>query len=220
MKSGYRRQLSVYRRALQDSRQWAAFLIVCWAKGEQFIFLKIYIIFFSLLDIPSGLWTSLWGSAITRRPTALGSTPLDKWSVRRRDLYLTTHNTQNIKTSTTPAGLETRTPPPPSKRAAADLHLRPRGHRHRLKTSPCSKILRLICKSLILIHVNGLAAFRYQLSSCVEEQTCVTNLRIKNSLKIFDWKIERKYILWGVYCNGPRGKLMSDGGLGSLIGLT
>jgi len=31
----------------------------------------------------------------TQRRTTVGRTPLDAWSVRRRDLYLTTHNTHN-----------------------------------------------------------------------------------------------------------------------------
>ena len=31
----------------------------------------------------------------TQRHTTVGRTPLDKWSARRRDLYLTTHNTDN-----------------------------------------------------------------------------------------------------------------------------
>ena len=31
----------------------------------------------------------------TQRRTTVGRTPLDEWSVRRRDLYLTTHNTHN-----------------------------------------------------------------------------------------------------------------------------
>jgi hypothetical protein len=30
----------------------------------------------------------------TQRRTTVGRTPLDEWSARRRDLYLTTHNTQ------------------------------------------------------------------------------------------------------------------------------
>jgi len=36
----------------------------------------------------------------------LGRTPLDEWSPRRRDLYLTTHNTHNIQTSVPPVGFE------------------------------------------------------------------------------------------------------------------
>ena len=39
----------------------------------------------------------------TQRRTTIGRTPLDEWSARRRDLYLTTHNRQ---TSTPPAGFE------------------------------------------------------------------------------------------------------------------
>jgi len=35
----------------------------------------------------------------TQRHTTVGRTPLDEWSIRRRDLYLTTHNTQNRPTS-------------------------------------------------------------------------------------------------------------------------
>ena len=36
----------------------------------------------------------------------VGRTPLDAWSVRRRDLYLTTHNTHNRQTSMPPVGFE------------------------------------------------------------------------------------------------------------------
>jgi hypothetical protein len=34
----------------------------------------------------------------TQRRTTIGKTPLDQWSARRRDLYLTTHNTHNRQT--------------------------------------------------------------------------------------------------------------------------
>ena len=44
---------------------------------------------------------------------------------RRRDLYLTTHNTNDIQTSMTPAGFE---PAISAGERAADLRLRPRGH--------------------------------------------------------------------------------------------
>jgi len=40
---------------------------------------------------------------ITLRHTTLSRTPLDEWSARRRDLYLTTRNTQ--QTDIPPAGL-------------------------------------------------------------------------------------------------------------------
>jgi hypothetical protein len=51
--------------------------------------------------------------------------PLDEWSVRRRNLYLTTHNTHRREKSMPPAGFEL---PSPSKRAAANPRFRPGGH--------------------------------------------------------------------------------------------
>ena len=42
----------------------------------------------------------------TQRCTTVGRTPLDEWSARRRDLYLTTHNTHNRQTSKPPVGFE------------------------------------------------------------------------------------------------------------------
>jgi hypothetical protein len=41
----------------------------------------------------------------TQRRTTVGSTPLDEWSARRRDLYLTIHNTHNRQTSMSPEEL-------------------------------------------------------------------------------------------------------------------
>jgi hypothetical protein len=43
---------------------------------------------------------------ILLRHTAFGRTPLDQWSARRRDLYLTTHNTHKRKKSMLTAGFE------------------------------------------------------------------------------------------------------------------
>ena len=42
----------------------------------------------------------------TQRRITVGRNPLDEWSARRRDLYLTTHNTHNRKTSMPPVGFE------------------------------------------------------------------------------------------------------------------
>jgi hypothetical protein len=42
----------------------------------------------------------------TQRRTAVGRTPLEEWSARRRDLCLTTHNTHNKKMSIPPVGFE------------------------------------------------------------------------------------------------------------------
>jgi hypothetical protein len=48
---------------------------------------------------PSGSGPHYQGFMITLRHTAVGRTPLDGWSARRRDLYLTTHNTHNRQTT-------------------------------------------------------------------------------------------------------------------------
>ena len=42
----------------------------------------------------------------TQRRTTFGRTPLDEWSARCRDLYLTAHNTHNRQTSMSPVGFE------------------------------------------------------------------------------------------------------------------
>jgi hypothetical protein len=59
--------------------------------------------------------------------TTFGKTPLDEWSARRRDLYLTTHNTHKRQTYMPPSPLVIRTLNP-SKWAVANPRLRPRGH--------------------------------------------------------------------------------------------
>ena len=42
----------------------------------------------------------------TQRRSTVGRTPLDEWSSRRRDLYLTTHDTHNRQISLPPVGFE------------------------------------------------------------------------------------------------------------------
>jgi len=60
----------------------------------------------------------------TQRRTTVGRTPLDEWSARRRDLYLTTQTLTTDKRSC-PGGIRTHDF---SRRAAADLRLRLRGY--------------------------------------------------------------------------------------------
>jgi hypothetical protein len=57
------------------------------------------------------------------RRTALVRTPLDEWSARRRDLYLTTHNTRNRHPC--PGGIRTLNL---SRRVAAGLRLKADSH--------------------------------------------------------------------------------------------
>jgi len=60
-------------------------------------------------------WPPLRGYAITPDTLQSDRVPLDEWSARRTDLYLTAHNNQKTQTCMTPRGI--------SKRAAADFHL-------------------------------------------------------------------------------------------------
>jgi len=68
----------------------------------------------------------------TQRRTTVSRTPLDERSARRRDLYLTTHNTHKRQTSMPPSGIRTRNL---SRRAATDLRLRWRDHWGRRETA-------------------------------------------------------------------------------------
>jgi hypothetical protein len=87
-------------------------------------------IFFCFVATQRGSWPShSWGFlGNTRRHTTVGRTPLDEWSARRRNLYLTTHNTHNRQASISTVGFE---PTISGRQAAADLRLRPGGHRDR-----------------------------------------------------------------------------------------
>jgi hypothetical protein len=69
-----------------------------------------------------------------------GRTPLDGWSPRRRELYLTRHNTHKGQTSMPPSGIRTHNP---SKRAAAEPRLTPRGHWDRQERFNMKRILSL-----------------------------------------------------------------------------
>ena len=71
---------------------------------------KIYtsLFFFSVALRPNaghGLLI-LEASDHTQRRITVGRTPLDEWTARRRDLYLTTHNTHNRQTSMPPVGFK------------------------------------------------------------------------------------------------------------------
>jgi hypothetical protein len=68
-------------------------------------------LFFYGTTAPSGPGPShCRGFSITPRHTTFGRTLLDEWSARRRDLYLTTHDTHKRQTSKHPAGFEPTIP--------------------------------------------------------------------------------------------------------------
>jgi hypothetical protein len=69
---------------------------------------RYYVFFFSMAQQPlvgQGLLIvkASWSNI---RHTTVGRSPLDEWSARRRDLYLTAHNTPKRQTSMPPAGFE------------------------------------------------------------------------------------------------------------------
>jgi hypothetical protein len=68
-----------------------------------------------------GLWPPHSRGFVITQHATVSRTPLDEWSARCRDLYLTTHTT-NIHA---PGGIWTHDH---SRRVAVDLHLRPCGH--------------------------------------------------------------------------------------------
>ena len=67
-----------------------------------------YTFFFLWCCGPTGVMASSFLRFLdhTQRRTTVGRTPLDEWSSRRRDLYLTTHNTHNRQISMLPVGFE------------------------------------------------------------------------------------------------------------------
>jgi len=65
------------------------------------------LITFSWLDGPNGSSPRFWGPEITFRHTALGRTPLDEWSSRRRGLSTWQHTTLTMP----PAGSEPQSQP-------------------------------------------------------------------------------------------------------------
>jgi hypothetical protein len=73
-------------------------------------YVLIYTYFFFVFGATAPQWAR--ASSFTRfldhtqRRITTGRTPLDEWSVRRRNLYLTTHNTRKRQTSMTPVRFE------------------------------------------------------------------------------------------------------------------
>ena len=95
---------------------------------------------------------------IQRRAT-VGRTPLNEWSVRRIDLYLTTPNTHNTNIHAL-GGIRTHDL---SRWAAVDLSLRPRGHWDRLLL--CYVFL-LLCLCILVMYV-PFCVFCFIVSFCV-----------------------------------------------------
>ena len=77
-------------------------IIICW--------LETFRIFFFLWRCsPTRAMTSSFLMRFldhTQRRNTVGRTPLDEWPARRKDIYMTAHNTHNRQTSMPPMGFE------------------------------------------------------------------------------------------------------------------
>ena len=82
----------------------------CWVETYiLYIYIYIYIFIFFLWRCgPTRAMASSFLKFLdhTQRRITVDRTPLDEWSARRRDLYITTRNTYNKKTSVPPVGFE------------------------------------------------------------------------------------------------------------------
>jgi len=69
-----------------------------------YIYIYIYVFFLLWRCDPKRVMASSFLRFLdhTQRRTTVGRTSLDEWSARRRDLYLTTHNTRNRQISMSP----------------------------------------------------------------------------------------------------------------------
>ena len=106
--------------------RWTIFrLPVCYKKRERERERERDILLFSWDDSPRGPGPPHYqGFMITLRHNTLGRIPLDEWSARHRDLYLTKHSTDKRQTTNhSPGWIRSHNP---SKRAAAEPRLRPR----------------------------------------------------------------------------------------------
>ena len=112
----------------QVDTSWCKGVSCKWGEGWIILCLKIItpLIFFFWRNSPQWTRASSFSRCLdhTQRRITVGRIPLDEWSARRRDLYLTSHNTHN-RDIHAPGGIRTRSL---NRRAAADLRLRPRGH--------------------------------------------------------------------------------------------
>ena len=114
----WQRHYCNYWRAPRAYRKWLTDDVKHWILRSVF--------FFIWRDSPQRARASSFTRSLdhTQRRTTLGKTPLDEWLARRRDLYVTTHSIHKRHIHV-PGGIRTHNP---SKGAAVNLHLRPRGH--------------------------------------------------------------------------------------------
>jgi hypothetical protein len=91
---------------------WCLFVVSCQNKFNCWICKSVSYTFSIGATVLQWAKTSLFTRFLdhTQRRTTVGRTPLDEWSSRRRDLYLTTHNNHKRKPSMSLVGFEPTTP--------------------------------------------------------------------------------------------------------------
>jgi len=94
--------------------------------------------------------THRWGFENTLRPSSHGTTPMDEWSVRRRDLCLTVLKTHNRQMSMSSGRFE---PAIPASERPQILAFRLRGHWDRFQVTGTFKVLPSGLESLILVYI-------------------------------------------------------------------
>jgi hypothetical protein len=99
--------------------------------------------FFSWLNSTRLSRPPQWASSNALGHTTLCRTPLDQWSVRRRDFYLTTHNTHKRWTSIPPTG----------SKPAIPASERPKIHSQHANSCPYSKISHTSLLDLLRLYV-------------------------------------------------------------------
>jgi hypothetical protein len=191
---------------LEDYRFWMAQYYCTHFVHSNYTNLQVFIVFFGIILLPSPLSMAqrpLVGQDLlvietlllhSFRYTIIGRNPLDEWSVRRRNLYLTIHNIHKRQTSFCSDRIRNRNP---SKRAALDPNFRLCGLLvWRVVFSFCSKYVSASIVSCLVVAVSTtvrVAHFRYNhvtpTPANFEPNLLVTDLKwsAKNRTPISSW---------------------------------
>jgi len=146
-------------------------------------------LFCLLRDSPQWVRTSLFKMFLdhTKRRTTVGRAPQDEWSAHRKVQYLTTHNTHDIRAH---GGIRTHSL---SRRAAADLRLRPRSQRERLKLRSkvkCNWCFGRAGFSTVILKLNTRCSFEQLLIFFPDHKTQLPKTQHSlYTLQILPWQI-------------------------------
>jgi hypothetical protein len=101
---------NTFQRSVGGSLLVASRVLVAYTWQNCHLYITFVFIFSNGTTAPRGLGPPYRGFTITHRHTTLGRTALYKWSARRRELCLTTHNTQKTETAMSSAVFEPTIP--------------------------------------------------------------------------------------------------------------